>query len=293
MSEENNSVNDKITLDIARKLASEGNYEEAIPLLSSLIHSEFSIEALNLLGKIYAQKQDFDSAKVYFDQVLQQDSSNVEAKKGLAKCHELKDSKFKTYLGFNKLKVYSIIAAVLVVACLLAAIGLGAMQSGGHNYSDGTVFADTDSISLSFSFDGDASVASSILKNDIGNSSKIKLSEKNGVVNVTADKDSIYQVLYALDYINSLNYTSVDVDSIAFSLSADSQNKAIGDANNVAAQKANLSNIAAIKNVSSTVVPNTVSFENVDGYSAQQQNIYFMLNNDVYSKVKVISVIEC
>ena len=132
--ENENPLDDRITFEIAKELAGKGNYEEAIELLSPLVHSEFSVEALNLLAKIHAQRQDFENAEKYFNDVLKHDKNNHEALSGLKKCQELKNSKVKTYLSFNKLKVYSIVT-ILALILIVGAIGIVSFSSNKKKYT--------------------------------------------------------------------------------------------------------------------------------------------------------------
>lgn len=113
-------ANEKINLEIAKDLALKGNYEEAIDILSPLVHSSFSIEALNLLAKIYAQMKDFENAEYCFMKVLEQDENNSEALNGYMKCKELKKSKIKTFFNFNKTKSYVILLIIIFIIIILA-----------------------------------------------------------------------------------------------------------------------------------------------------------------------------
>ena len=122
MANENDNLNEKINLEIAKDLAIEGKYEEAINILSPLVHSPFSIEALNLLAKIYAQNKDFKNAEYCFMKVLEQDENNSEALNGYMKCKELKGSKIKTFFNFNKTKSYVILFIILLIIILAIAL---------------------------------------------------------------------------------------------------------------------------------------------------------------------------
>ena len=119
--EHRNTENDKIALEIGRKLASEGRYNDAYKLLHPLIHSQYAIEVSNIIAKMYAQNRDFISAEKYFINTLNMDSHNSEALLGLKKCRELKNSKFREFLSFNKLNILFIVF-IIVVACLLAVV---------------------------------------------------------------------------------------------------------------------------------------------------------------------------
>ncbi|WP_405307031.1 tetratricopeptide repeat protein [Methanobrevibacter sp.] len=287
MMDDNEQMNDKITLEIAKKLASEGNYDEAITLLSPLIHSSFSIEALNLLGKIYAQNQDFESAGVYFKEVLQQDSNNVEAINGLKKCEELKGSKIKTYFNFNKLKVFSMIIAAILVIGIISFASFSLFSTANSNQFEGTAMVDADIMSVSIVANGDAQYLLDELNNINSNVAKIDIHQNGNVIEVTGDVNAVYNVLYELEYYDAY------VELITLSLSDDVKNKAIQNAYDAAltTAKSNLTNIKEVKNITSSVVPISFKFDNPGNFSLQKQNVFSVLNEG-NMKVKAISVIE-
>lgn len=296
MVEENDvQADNKITLEIARELAVKGNYNEAIDLLNPLINSEFSIEALNLLGKIYAQTQNFDSAEKCFSNALKIDKDNSEALAGLNKCKELKNSKLKTYFSFNKLKVYSIAVVLLLLIGAIALISFNSFNSDSGTvsteavFTQGVVSADSDAITICFKTYGDSQMVISSLDYLASTGYDVDVVEGNGYINVTSDRSSVYEVLYVLDA------SSVSVNSVTFSLTNATAKTAIDNASNVAIENYESNSSIGLKqthNVSSSIVPNTISFEEADGYSIQQQNIFYMLGHDIYTKIPVISVVE-
>lgn len=285
--DENNEANDWIAFEIARKLASEGNYNEAINLLSPLIHSQVSIEALNLLGKIYAQMQDFESAQIYFNQALKQDANNAEAKIGLDKCMELKDSKLKTYFIFNKLKVYSIITVLIVIVGIIAIASVGLFGISPSNQFEGTVLANADVVTLSINVNGNAQALMDNLGYIDSNVADIEINSSGSCVNVTGDVSAIYNVLYELDTYD------VYVDTITFALSKEATDKAVLQAYDMALSnaKSNMTSVGQVKNITSNVVPNTFYIDNSGNVTTQKQTIFNQLNENNI-KVKVISVIE-
>lgn len=284
---ENNEANDRITFEIARKLASEGNYNEAINLLSPLIHSQFSIEALNLLGKIYAQMQDFESAQIYFNQALEQDANNAEAKMGLDKCLELKDSKLKTYFSFNKLKVYSIIAALIVIVGIIAVVSVGLSSTATSSQFEGTAMANADLITLSINVNGNAQALMDSLGYIDSNVANLEINSSGGSVNVTGDVSAIYNVLYELDGYDAY------VDTITLSLSKEAADKAVLQAYDAALSnaKSNMTSGGQVKNITSSVVPNSFYIGNSGNFTTQKQTIFNQLNEN-NMKVRAISVIE-
>lgn len=123
--ERRNPENDKITLEIARKLASEGKYNDAFQLLRPLLRSQYAVEASVIIAKMYAQNQDFSTAERYYLHALKMDGHNPEALRGLNKCRELKDSSLRTFLSFNKLNIVA--AAVVILFALLLAVAFHAI----------------------------------------------------------------------------------------------------------------------------------------------------------------------
>jgi len=123
--EHRNTENDKITLEIARKLASEGKYNDAFKLLSSLLRSQYAVEASILIAKMYAQNKDFTNAERYFNHALSMDGHNSEALLGLNKCLELKDSSIRTFISFNKLNIVA--GTFIVLIAVLLAVTFNAM----------------------------------------------------------------------------------------------------------------------------------------------------------------------
>lgn len=119
VNENGNYENELITIEIAKKLASDGRYNDAYSLLRPLVRSPYSVEASIIIAKIYAQNRDFESAEKYFLYVLQIDGHNLEALEGLKKCRELKDSPFRTFLSFNKLKLVALLINLIILICLI------------------------------------------------------------------------------------------------------------------------------------------------------------------------------
>ena len=115
--QQRNPENDRIALEIGRKLASEGNYNDAFQLLHPLIHSQYAVEGSIIIAKMYAQNRDFIKAEKYFIHALEMDGHNPEALRGLKKCRELKDSKFKEFLAFNMMNILPVVV-ILLLACL-------------------------------------------------------------------------------------------------------------------------------------------------------------------------------
>ncbi len=300
--ENENPMDDKITLEIARELAGKGNYDEAIELLSPLIHSEFSVEALNLLAKIHAQRQDFENAEKYFNDVLKQDKNNQEALSGLKKCQELKNSKVKTYFSFNKLKVYSIVA-VIVLIMIVGAIGIVSFSSNNttspaapvatvsgsdSSYISGVADAESDLITISFKDNGNSEGIIADLNYLNSSDLPIDIVKGDGDINVTSNPAGMNEILYIL------NYDNVIVNSVTFNLSKDSTDKAVDEASNIAIDnaKANGTNTDGFENVASEVIPNTITYEDGTYLSSQYYNIESMMNHENGANVKVISVLK-
>lgn len=113
------SGSERVTIEIAKKLAGDGRYRDAYNLLHPLVNSQHAIEVSIIMAKIYAQNRDFESAEIYFIRALEIDENNAEAFYGLKKCRELKNSKIRTFFSFNKINILSV-AIILLLACLLA-----------------------------------------------------------------------------------------------------------------------------------------------------------------------------
>lgn len=120
-----NPENDRIALEIARKLASEGKYNDAFQLLCPLLRSQYAVEASIIVAKMYAQNKDFSNAERYFNHALSMDGHNPEALRGLNKCLELKDSGFRTFISFNKLNIVA--GTLIVLFAVLLAVAFNAI----------------------------------------------------------------------------------------------------------------------------------------------------------------------
>jgi tetratricopeptide (TPR) repeat protein len=123
-------TNLKDFIKAASYLAVQGNFKAATSILDKLQGKERSVEVLVLRGKIAAQQKNYEQATGYFNDALDLEPENIEAKEGKHTAQQILSNPAGRFLF--SIRPY-IPAAIIVVLLLAVVIMAGKIQGGNGN----------------------------------------------------------------------------------------------------------------------------------------------------------------